>query len=532
MRAVIPLLRRHSLALLVTTLAFIFTLILWPFGQRFPFALFIAAVLASAWQGGPRSALITTILSAGLLFSLYFLLSAEQLAELGSDYVMRLGLFTFVGLVASFLCYQYHRANRAITDAGAILTNASVALILAGRRGQVRTLNTQAQALTGWPPEEATGRPIQQVLHLRTGTGDPLAIPVGVLDDGKPRSLPADALVVALDGKQMPIEGTVTASEGSGDGLRSLIVSFRDVSDLKQAGAKARARESHLLGQLAELGRAREAWSAERDQLRQALAAEQQLKREFQVEGQALRLDLEKAEQAQASSQLQAEEKLKELRAGYDGRLDEQGQKLVQVEAALRQVQLDHGGRLAAMAAEHEQQKATLRQTHEQLSQELSDTADGRAHAQEALQSTQAELAALREQHQALEIQAAGAAEQVRAEAESAARQVHSDWEKRLAEQLDTHEHLHAALKRELADHQELLKELEQEEQTLRQERDFFLGLLLCSLPAFAQPTRPLPNGATVAPEPALAAGRNGGGAEPPAGSDERTDLHDWLSFN
>src|SRR5205823_13098533 len=87
MPAAIQFLRRHAVALLVTALAFVFTLFLWPLSHRFPFALFIAAVLASAWQGGPRSALITTILSGAILFGLYWLFSAEQMAELGFDYL-------------------------------------------------------------------------------------------------------------------------------------------------------------------------------------------------------------------------------------------------------------------------------------------------------------------------------------------------------------------------------------------------------------------------------------------------------------
>ena len=54
------LLRRHGLSLAVTLLAFLFTLLFWPISQRFPFALFIVAVLVSAWHGGLRAGLVTT----------------------------------------------------------------------------------------------------------------------------------------------------------------------------------------------------------------------------------------------------------------------------------------------------------------------------------------------------------------------------------------------------------------------------------------------------------------------------------------
>src|SRR5438309_1996079 len=180
MPAAIQLLRRHAVALLVTAVAFVFTLFLWPFSHRFPFALFIAAVLASAWQGGPRSALITTILSGAILFGLYWLFSADQIAELGFDYLTRLGLFLFVGLLASYLSHQCRKATRALEVAGATLAGAGQALIFVDGQSRVTSLNSLAETLTGWTPEEAIGRPVEQVFHLREEkSGQPLECPVG-----------------------------------------------------------------------------------------------------------------------------------------------------------------------------------------------------------------------------------------------------------------------------------------------------------------------------------------------------------------
>jgi PAS domain S-box-containing protein len=528
----ISLLRRHSLALLVTALAFIFTMVLWPLGHHFLFALFIAAILASAWQGGPASALVTTVLSAAVLFGLYFLLSSDQIAELGFDYLTRLGLFVFVGLLASFLSYQHQRASRALSDAGVILANASVALIVADRQGRVTSLNAEAQALTGWNSEEATGRPVGQIFHLRTETGDPIPMPVDkVLEDGNSRALPAPALVVALDGRQTPIEGAVAALHDSADRLTGLVISFRDETDRKQAEAAARSREDHLQARLAEQDRAAQAWNAERQKLEQALAALQEVRHQSQSELQTAQAEVKKANQALVAGRAQADEDLRQLRAEYEKQMDSHAQKLAQAEADLREARLDQERRLAEMAAGHEQKAAALRQAHAELSQKLGEMVDRHGQSQGALQNTQAELAALREQHQVIQAQGADAAERARLETEEAVRQIHSDWEKRLAEQQRQHEELHAALQRELADHQELLKELDQEEQTLRQERDFYLSLLLVCGMSAGESSQPSP-AADPAREPAPATAGNGAAHEPAPAADGRTHRLDWLAFN
>ena len=87
------LLRQNKLSLIVTALACLFTLILWPLTQRYPFALFIAAVLLTAWQEGPKSAVVTTGLSSfSLIILCYFIPSAtgggsgwEHLANQGGN---------------------------------------------------------------------------------------------------------------------------------------------------------------------------------------------------------------------------------------------------------------------------------------------------------------------------------------------------------------------------------------------------------------------------------------------------------------
>src|SRR2546430_11400 len=72
MREVLGFFRQNRLALVVTSLACLFTLILWSPLQHFPFVLFIAGVIVCGWQGGFRSALLATMLSTLVLAVLCF----------------------------------------------------------------------------------------------------------------------------------------------------------------------------------------------------------------------------------------------------------------------------------------------------------------------------------------------------------------------------------------------------------------------------------------------------------------------------
>src|SRR5215468_2755554 len=61
MQQIIQQLRRQWFALIAAGVALLCTIVTWQVSQRFPFALFIAAVMVSAWRGGLRPGLVTTV---------------------------------------------------------------------------------------------------------------------------------------------------------------------------------------------------------------------------------------------------------------------------------------------------------------------------------------------------------------------------------------------------------------------------------------------------------------------------------------
>ncbi|HMC90078.1 MAG TPA: PAS domain-containing protein, partial [Gemmataceae bacterium] len=230
------LLRRHSIALLVTGLALVFTLILWPVTVRFPYVLFLAAVLASAWQGGSRSALVTTFLSTITLVVLYAFASRTEGARSGWDWLIRLVLFVLIGLLAAFLSRQFSRAMRAVDHVHDTLSSTGDALLFADARGRVTALNPPAQALTGWLFANARGQPFGLVFRLRTQGASEASeeLLAKALRGAGPVALPIDAVLISSQGVETAIEGTAVPLRNAERRVVGMMVAFRDAAQRRQ----------------------------------------------------------------------------------------------------------------------------------------------------------------------------------------------------------------------------------------------------------------------------------------------------------
>ena len=74
--------------------------------------------------------------------------------------------------------------------------------------GRVAFLNGVAEALTGWPLAEATGRPLDDVFRIvHEYTREPIANPaLRALSEGRVVGLANHTVLVARDGTERPIE--------------------------------------------------------------------------------------------------------------------------------------------------------------------------------------------------------------------------------------------------------------------------------------------------------------------------------------
>src|SRR5262249_11827250 len=135
-------------------------------GDRTAFALYVCAIIVSAFFGGLRGGGLATGLASLALVGQYTLLPEDSPRRSRADFAPSLGLLIFVGLLARYLTGACARPIRPSTRLHGCLAPLRDAVLLATEQGQVASLNRAAQALTGWQNFNAVDRPLDQVLHL------------------------------------------------------------------------------------------------------------------------------------------------------------------------------------------------------------------------------------------------------------------------------------------------------------------------------------------------------------------------------
>ena len=113
--------------------------------------------------------------------------------------------------------------------------------------GNVTFLNRAGTALTGWPGEEAAGRPLGDVFPLIDATTrTPIVHRLQeALRRGELMPLPETALLVRRDGKEVPIEDTVAPIRDKEGNFTGAVNVFRDVSEAREAARRLRHDAHH-----------------------------------------------------------------------------------------------------------------------------------------------------------------------------------------------------------------------------------------------------------------------------------------------
>jgi PAS domain S-box-containing protein len=114
-------------------------------------------------------------------------------------------------------------------------------VITAGQEGTVIFLNPIAQSLTGWSQADAVGRPLEEVFNI------------GDEDTGPVAGTTSRALLIARDGRHIPIEKSAAPIPGAQGDVTGVVLVFRDITQRREAeliekkAAAALARHSELL---------------------------------------------------------------------------------------------------------------------------------------------------------------------------------------------------------------------------------------------------------------------------------------------
>jgi PAS domain S-box-containing protein len=127
----------------------------------------------------------------------------------------------------------------AISEERLRVTLASIgdAVLATDERGRITLLNGVAEALTGWREAEAVGRGLEEVLVIiNEQSRRPAENPVGrVLREGVIVGLANHTVLVAKDGREIPIDDSAAPIKGTDQRMVGVVMVFRDITERRQA---------------------------------------------------------------------------------------------------------------------------------------------------------------------------------------------------------------------------------------------------------------------------------------------------------
>jgi PAS domain S-box-containing protein len=248
MRMVTNRLPRYGMPILTTASASLFAVVLAPHSLRIAFALFAAAVIVSALEGGLKPGLLATALSTLALGVQYWLLPLSQPPESQAEVVPLLTLFVTVGLLSSYLGRQCWRAIHAVEWVQATLASFGDGLIFTDREGNVTFMNPVAHHLTGWNSQEAGRRMLGRV--SRNGEEDSChAVEHAVVRalKGEPQKPATEsALLISRNGTAQSVDAQAAAIRDREGGLLGAMLVLRDVTATRQVERDLRHREQQF----------------------------------------------------------------------------------------------------------------------------------------------------------------------------------------------------------------------------------------------------------------------------------------------
>ncbi len=219
-----------GMAVLGAGIAFGLTLLLRL--QHGPFLLPMIAVVVVALHAGFWPGFICGLTTLAL--TNYFVIPPAGFGLPSLNDAYELTVFTITAAVISMLAGHRRQAQLTLE---ATLASIGDAVMVTDRDGRVRFLNTIAEALTGWPINEAIGQPIDrvfQVIHEDSRTPVAPSV-VRSLQEGVVVGLTNHALLVARDGTARPIADNGAPIRDAGGEITGAVLVFRDASGQRQA---------------------------------------------------------------------------------------------------------------------------------------------------------------------------------------------------------------------------------------------------------------------------------------------------------
>jgi hypothetical protein len=215
-------------ALALTALALLLSLLLRSHLEPGFFLLFEVAVWVSAWYYG---------LTAGLLAAAASTIALAAVYTVGGGttpvIATRSGTFLLIAILIAWATASWRQSRRVLAST---LASIGDGVVVTDKNGRVTLLNPVAQGLTGWTEEEAFHKPVEDVLQLfnertRETVENPL---VRALHDRAAVSAGEDSILISRGGIETPVEHTAAPVRGTSGAVRGAILVFRDTRKRRQ----------------------------------------------------------------------------------------------------------------------------------------------------------------------------------------------------------------------------------------------------------------------------------------------------------
>jgi PAS domain S-box-containing protein len=270
---------RYGIAIGLAVAAVLLRLTLDPFwGSRFPYITLFPAIMVSAWLGGLWPGIVTTAIS-GTVAQYFWTEPSGSWAVADKSELLGVLIFVGVGVVISALNEAWRRATDTVAQSeerlSVTLSSIGDAVIATDDQGRVTRLNAIAETLTGWTQEDAVGQPLKHVfVIINEHTREPAQNPVyRVLHEGVATGLANHTLLIANDGREIPIDDSAAPIRGEDDKMAGVIMVFRDITERRLAEREHAALLERERAARQETDRARRDAETAAQQLHTALQA-------------------------------------------------------------------------------------------------------------------------------------------------------------------------------------------------------------------------------------------------------------------
>jgi PAS domain S-box-containing protein len=195
--------------------------------------------MAAAWHGGLKPGLLATALGA-LAGTYLFIARHGWLVARTSDW-LRIGMFLVAGVLISWFTESMRRnrerADQQRESLRVTLQSIGDGVVTTDSEGKVTSLNPVAAFLTGWAPDEARGRPLEDVFRIvNERTRQPVENPVRrVLDEGRIVGLANHTVLIARDGTARPIDDSAAPIRDAEGRIGGVVLIFRDITERRRA---------------------------------------------------------------------------------------------------------------------------------------------------------------------------------------------------------------------------------------------------------------------------------------------------------